>query len=319
MTRYREADLGRILPRAVATRQSKVGRDALAGRVIPEMAAVLDVMPDLLGARALRDIVEAVAGAARLGRPVLAMSGGHVVKTGCGPLLIQLMEAGAISALAMNGATAIHDYEMARFGTTSEDVEAELGAGGFGMSAETAAGMNGAAVEAQARGEGLGEALGRVLVDGDVPHADVSLLAQAYRRGIPATVHVALGTDIVHQHASADGAAIGEASLRDFRILAGVLEEFRGGVALNIGSAVILPEVFLKAFSVAANLGADLTGLTTVNLDFIRHYRPGMNVVRRPVQGGRGRGLEVTGHHEIVLPLLTAGVLRALAGQPPAR
>jgi hypothetical protein len=157
---------------------------------------------------------------------------------------------------------------------------------------------------------GLGEALGQTLQE--APHSELSVLAQASRHGRPVTVHVALGTDILHQHASADGAAIGETSLRDFRILAALLEGFAGGVALNIGSAVILPEVFLKAFSVAANLGADLSGITTVNFDFIRHYRPRVNVVERPTAAGRGRGLELTGHHEILLPLFTAGVLREL-------
>jgi hypothetical protein len=180
------------------------------------------------------------------------------------------------------------------------------------MAAETSSGMNAITKQAAEEGLGLGEALGRALEQEGAPHRDVSLLAAAYRLGAPVTVHVALGTDILHQHPSADGAAIGDASLRDFRILAGVLEDFHGGVGLNFGSAVILPEVFLKAFSIAANLGADLTGITTVNFDFLRHYRPRMNVVERPTAGGRGEGIEITGHHEILLPLFTAGVLRGL-------
>ncbi|HET9232960.1 MAG TPA: hypothetical protein VFP10_02330, partial [Candidatus Eisenbacteria bacterium] len=243
---------------------------------------------------------------------VLALMGGHVIKTGCSPVLIQLLEAQAVRAVAMNGAAAIHDYEAARFGQTSEDVEASLGAGSFGMAAETATGMNAVTRLAAEEKLGLGEALGRALQGDDAPHRNLSVLAATYRLGLPATVHVALGTDILHQHPSADGAAIGETSLRDFRILAALLEDFRGGVALHFGSAVILPEVFLKAFSIAANLGKDLTGITTINFDFIRQYRARMNVVERPTAGGRGVGLELVGHHEILLPLFAAGILRGL-------
>jgi len=313
MSRFREADLGRIRSEPVGDRPSKVTVDAFASRVTPDMAAVIDAFPRILAGSDLRAVATAIAAAARARRPVVTLLGGHVIKTGCSPLVIQLIERGVITAVAMNGATAIHDYEIARFGKTSEDVEAALGGGHFGMAEETSRGVNTAAVEAAASGEGLGEALGRGLER--APHAAVSVLAQCRRHGIPATVHVALGTDIVHQHAGASGAAIGDASLRDFRILAGVLEDFAGGVALNVGSAVILPEVFLKAFSVAANLGADLTGITTVNLDFIRQYRPRQNVVLRPTSGGRGRGYEITGHHEILLPLVTAAVLRELGAE----
>jgi hypothetical protein len=293
-------------------RPSRVSVEDFARPVRPEMAEILDAFPRILAGRGFVRAVEATARAAREGRPVVAMLGGHVIKTGCSPLLIQLLEAKAVHVLAMNGAAAIHDYEIARFGRTSEDVEAALGGGTFGMAAETSSGMNAITKQAAEEGLGLGEALGRALEQEGAPHRDVSLLAAAYRLGAPVTVHVALGTDILHQHPSADGAAIGDASLRDFRILAGVLEDFHGGVGLNFGSAVILPEVFLKAFSIAANLGADLTGITTVNFDFLRHYRPRMNVVERPTAGGRGEGIEITGHHEILLPLFTAGVLRGL-------
>ncbi len=311
MSRFREADLGRIRTQKVEERESKVGIETFAKPVRPDMADLIDAMPDLLAGRDLRTAVARVARAAADGRTVVAMIGGHVIKTGSAPLLIQLLEAGVIRAVAMNGAAAIHDYEIARFGRTSEDVEAALGAGEFGMSRETSEGMNAVTGEAAANGLGLGEALGASLRE--APHARLSVLAACARAGCPATVHVALGTDILHQHASADGGAIGETSLRDFRILAGVLENFQGGVALNIGSAVILPEVFLKAFSIAANLGARLSELTTINFDFIRHYRPRMNVVGRPNAQGRGVGLEFTGHHEILIPLFTAGVLRELA------
>jgi hypothetical protein len=312
VTRFREADLSRIRPEPVAERHSKVGIADFARPVTPGMAAILDAMPRILAGGSLREAVAATARAASAGRPVIAMVGGHVVKTGCSPLLIQLLEAKVLTGLAMNGAAAIHDFEIARFGRTSEDVEAALGAGSFGMAEETSREMNRITTDAAGAGEGLGEALGRALAS--APHREVSLLARAHERGVAATVHVALGTDILHQHPSADGAAIGDTSLRDFRILAGLLEDFGGGVALNFGSAVILPEVFLKAFSIAANLGAGLTGITTVNFDFIRHYRPRVNVVERPTAGGRGKGLEITGHHEILIPLFTAGVLRAVSG-----
>jgi len=317
MSRFEEADLSRIRPQRVESRKSKVSVADFARPVTPEMGALLDALPSILAGSDLREAVAAVARAARAGRPVLAMIGGHVIKTGCAPLLIQLMEAGAVTAVAMNGAAAIHDYEAARFGRTSEDVEASLGAGTFGMAEETSREMNAVTVEASRAGKGLGEALGEALERDGAPHRELSVLAACHRRGLPATVHVALGTDILHQHRSADGAAIGDTSLRDFRILAGVLRDFGNGVALNVGSAVVLPEVFLKAFSIAANLGEAPAGITTVNFDFLRHYRPRVNVVERPTAGGRGRGFELTGHHEILIPLFTAGVLRALVSGPP--
>jgi len=312
MSRFREVDLNRIQPQEVGRRSSKVRVQDFARPVRPDMASILDAFPHILAGDVFRQAVDAVVTAARNRRPVLAMMGGHVVKTGCSPLLIQLLDKGVIRAVAMNGAAAIHDYEAACFGQTSEDVEASLGAGSFGMAAETGAGMNAITSEASAQGLGLGEALGRALDVPEVPNRAVSVLAATHRLGVPATVHVALGTDILHQHPSADGKAIGDTSLRDFRILGGVMEDFKGGVVLHLGSAVILPEVFLKAFSVAANLGSDLTGITTINFDFIRQYRARMNVVERPTAGGRGRGLELVGHHEILLPLFTAGVLQGL-------
>jgi hypothetical protein len=281
------------------------------------MGELLDALPHILAGETLRRAVDAVARAANAHKLVLAMLGGHVVKTGCGPVLVQLMEEGIVNAVAMNGAAAIHDFEVARFGRTSEDVEASLDAGSFGMAAETATEMNGITVRAAREGLGLGEALGMALAGESSPHREFSVLAAAHRLGLPATVHVAIGTDILHQHPSADGAAIGETSMRDFRILAGCLEGFAGGVALNVGSAVILPEVFLKAFSVAANLGADLTGITTISFDFMRHYRPRVNVLERPTAAGRGVGFELVGHHELLLPLFAAATLGARVGMGP--
>ncbi len=317
MSRFREADLNRVRPQPVASRPSKVRVEDFARRVTPEMGGLLDALPRILAGDSLRRAVDAVARAAHARRLVLAMLGGHVVKTGCGPVLVQLMEEGIVNAVAMNGAAAIHDFEVARFGRTSEDVEAALDAGMFGMAAETATEMNEITRQAAREGLGLGEALGMALAGENSPHREFSVLAAAHRLGLPATVHVAIGTDILHQHPSADGAAIGETSMRDFRILAGCLEGFAGGVALNIGSAVVLPEVFLKAFSVAANLGADLTGITTVSFDFIRHYRPRVNVLERPTAAGRGVGFELVGHHEVLIPLFAAAILRARAAMEP--
>jgi hypothetical protein len=312
LSRYREADLNRIQTRPVASRPSRVGLSNLAQPLRPEDAALIDRLPDVLAVKTLKTVIRATELATRAGRTVLVMAGGHVVKTGCAPCLIQLMERGVIKILALNGAAAIHDFELAAFGATSEDVEAALGDGTFGMADETSRIMNAVTREAYERSEGLGEGLGRHLLETGAPHASVSLLATAWRMNIPVTVHVAVGTDILHQHPEADGAAIGATSLRDFRILAGALENLSGGVVLNLGSAVILPEVFLKALAVNLNGGQAVTDLVTCDFDFIRHYRPMQNVVGRPVAAGRGLGFALTGHHEIMIPLFSAGVLRAL-------
>jgi hypothetical protein len=315
MSRYPEIDLADVRTRPVAGRDSKVDVGSLARRVTARDADLLDRLPRFLGAESLRAVIAATVAAARRKRPVLVMAGAHVVKTGCAPCLIQLMEEGVVTAVALNGAAAIHDFELASFGRTSEDVEASLGEGAFGMARETAVVMNETTVAAATRGEGLGEGLGRHLHETRAPHAGASLLASAWRLSIPLTVHVALGTDILHQHPSADGASIGATSLRDFRILAAALSPLEGGVVLNFGSAVVLPEVFLKALSVLLNRGETITGLTTCDFDFIRHYRPTRNVVERPAAGGRGQGYALTGHHEILIPLFTAGVMRGL-GEP---
>uniref|UniRef100_A0A832MK33 Deoxyhypusine synthase n=1 Tax=Eiseniibacteriota bacterium TaxID=2212470 RepID=A0A832MK33_UNCEI len=313
MGRYREADLSKLRVGSVADRPTRVRVEDFARPLDPAAArAVLAALPDQLAARALREVVARVVAARRAGRPVLAMLGGHVVKVGVSPCLVSLMERGAVTHLAMNGAAAIHDVEIARVGRTSEDVEANLHAGTFGMVDETGDFMNDAAAEAARRGEGLGEAWGRALEACAAPHRDVSLLASAWRLGVPATVHVALGTDTIHHHPRCDGAALGACSLRDFRILAATLAEARGAVALNLGSAVLMPEVFLKALAVARNLGADLADLTTVNLDQIQHYRPRVNVVERPTRAAGAKGFALTGHHEILVPLLAAAVLAEL-------
>ena len=319
MGRYPEADLTRLAVGSVAARATRVRVEEFARPLDPAAArAVIESLPDQLAARALRETVARIVESHRHGRPVVAMCGGHVVKVGVSPCLIALMDRGVVSHLALNGAAALHDVEIARSGRTSEDVEAHLHQGTFGMVDETGEFMNRAAIEGAKRAEGLGETWGRALTEEAPPHLAASLLAAAWRRGIPATVHVAIGTDTIHHHPRCDGAALGEGSLRDFRILAATLAQARGATVLNLGSAVLLPEVFLKALAVARNLGADLSDLTTVNLDQIQHYRPRVNVIERPTRGRGSRGYALTGHHEIMIPLLTGAILAALEASPPA-
>ena len=315
MSRYREADLSRLTNASVADRPTKVAVADFAKPLAPDAArAVIASLPDQLAANSLREVIGRTARAHREGRPVVAMCGGHVVKVGASPCLVELIERGVVTHLAMNGATAIHDVEIARVGRTSEDVEAHLHEGRFGMVDETGDFMNSAMAEGARRNEGLGECWGRAVEEERAPHRDVCLLAAAWRRSVPATVHVAIGTDTIHHHPRCDGAALGETTLRDFRIFAATLAEARGAVVLNFGSAVLMPEVFLKALSVARNLGADLSDLTTVNFDQIQHYRPRLNVVERPTRGAGSRGYALTGHHEIMVPLFAAGLLAELAG-----
>lgn len=274
----------------------------------------VESLPNILVARDFRSVVAAIVAAHRARRGVVAMLGGHVVKTGLSPLVIDLLERGVITHVAVNGSAAIHDYEMARFGATSEDVAAGLRDGTFGMAEETGRGMNEAFVAGQTSGYGMGEALGRSL-EGEpaLAHPALSLLLATRRLGVPMTVHAALGAEIIHQHPAANGAAIGDTSHRDFRRLAASLVALdRGGVVLNVGSAVIMPEVFLKALTVARNLhGGHPTGIVTCDLDMQRHYRPRVNVVERPTQAG-GRGYEITGHHELMVPLLVWAVVEEL-------
>jgi hypothetical protein len=269
----------------------------------------LNGLPAVLKADDLRAVARAIVTARSQGKPVIAMLGGHVIKTGCSPILAHLAANGFITHFASNGSAAVHDTELARCGHTSEDVAAQLEDGSFGMASDTAAVINAAARRAAASDEGFGEAVGALLVEEGSPHNDRALLVCCHRLKIPYTLHVAIGTDIVHQHPGADGAAIGTASLRDFRIFAATVSKLgQGGVVLNLGSAVIMPEVFLKALAVTRNLGHTVFGFTTANLDMIQHYRPTVNVVQRPVAGG-GRGYALTGHHEIMIPLLAAAVV----------
>ena len=313
MSRHREADLTKLTTLSATDRPTKVSVADFARPLDPEAArAVIASLPNQLAATAFREVVARTVAAHRAGRPVVAMCGGHVIKVGVSPCLIALIERGVVRHLAMNGAGAIHDVEIARMGRTSEDVEAGLHTGNFGMVDETGDFMNATMAEGARRGDGLGETWGRALEEEGAAHRDVSLLASAWRAGIPATVHVAVGTDTIHQHPRCDGAALGETTLRDFRIFAASLAQAGGAVVLNIGSAVLMPEVFLKALSVARNLGADLEGLTTVNFDQIQHYRPRLNVVERPTRAAGARGYSLTGHHEIMLPLYSAAVIAEL-------
>ncbi len=299
-------------------RQSKVhlaqmGRAWEAGG---SFADFLKTLPEILAGKDFRGLVAAIVAAHGGGRPVIVGFGAHVIKVGLSPVLIDLCERGVITALATNGASPVHDFELATVGFTSEDVEAALGGGDFGVAEETGRTINEAVRDGVARGWGFGRALGERLLALKPPHLDRSLFAAAARLGIPATVHLAVGTDIYHMHPTFDGAAAGEASARDFRLLAGAVANLGGGgVYVNIGSAVLLPEVFLKALSLARNLGHPVRDFVTANLDFVQHYRPTENVVRRPVAGGAGRGYALTGHHEIMVPLLAAAVLETLASE----
>lgn len=320
MSRYREADLTKLRRVAISDRRSKVQREQLAVPAAdPEsFGRFWDGLPDILAARDLRRLVQAILRARQRGRPVVWMFGAHVVKTGLGPVLIRLLREDLATLFAVNGAFAIHDTELALWGVTSEEVADELASGRFGMTRETTQFLNAAATEAQRRTEGFGEAVGRCALEARTGWHAESVLGTCYELGIPATVHVAIGTDITHQHPEFSGAAVGDASARDFRILAGHLSDLENAVVLNVGSAVLLPEVFLKACAVALNLGASNTGLVTATLDFARQYRPAENVVRRP-PGPGGEGLYLIGHHEILMPLLLQALLlerKRAAGLP---
>jgi hypothetical protein len=308
---YEEFDLTGIRTYPLKGRKSKARAEQFARPYQPGtgIAGFIDSLPSILAADEFRAIVAALVSARRADRGIVWGLGAHVIKTGLSPLLIDLMERGFVSALATNGAGIIHDFEIALVGATSEDVEQALGAGQFGMADETGRLLNAAINEGVAAGLGIGQSVGRYLCDRHPQHERASLAAAAWRLGIPLTVHVALGTDIIHMHPDADGRALGEGSLRDFRYFASNVARLDHGVYLNCGSAVILPEVFLKAVSLARNRGVSLDGLTTVTLDFARLYRPQTNVVSRPTAGTSGHGHYLVGHHEIMIPLLAAALV----------
>jgi hypothetical protein len=306
-------DLRRVRTVALKKRPSKVKVAAL-GRPVRRgstMRAFLSGLPDILGAADLKDAAARIATAIRRRRPVVLGMGAHPIKVGLGPVIVDLLERGRLAGVAMNGACLIHDFELAASGHTSEDVGPGLDRGLFGMARETGEFLNEATRAGVAAGLGLGAAVGSAIEKARLPGRRTSILAAAVRLGLPATIHVAVGTDIIHMHPSADGAAIGEGSLRDFRLLASLVSRLDGGVYINLGSAVLLPEVFVKALNLARNVGHRVRALTTIDMDFNRHYRPAVNVVARPTALG-GRGIQLTGHHEIMFPLLWSAVEESL-------
>jgi hypothetical protein len=311
--RFNPIDLKALKTYPVSNRQSKVDVSDFSKvwRKQGTLNRFLDSLPDILAGKDIRAVIAAVAAATRGKKTVILGMGAHVIKVGLNPVLIDLMERGIITAIAMNGAGIIHDLELAAFGKTSEDVGPSLKDGSFGMASETAAFLGDAVQAAEKHTFGLGEAVGQVIMENSMPHENISLLAAGARLGIPVTVHLAFGTDIFHMHARFDPKLAGAATHRDFRTFASVVSSLQGGVYLNVGSAVILPEVFLKALTLVRNLGYGVDAFTTVNMDFIQHYRPLTNVVKRPTETG-GRGFQLTGHHEIMLPLIAAGVIEAI-------
>ena len=307
---YEEFDLSSIHTYPLKSRPSKARAENFARPVAPgaSAASLVDSLPNILAAADFKAVARAVVDAKQSGSGALWGIGAHVIKTGVGPVLIDLMERGFVSAIATNGAAVIHDFEVALVGATSEDVDEALGPGRFGMAEETGRLLNTAITDGVAAGMGIGQAVTRFLADKQPQFARASVLAAAARLKVPVTVHVAIGTDVIHMHPAASGAALGEGSLRDFRYFVSSVARLERGVYLNCGSAVVLPEVFLKAVALARNRGLGLAGLTTVNLDFARMYRPLTNVVARPT-AGTGRGYSLVGHHEIMIPLLAAAVI----------
>lgn len=311
---YEEFDLSGIKTYPLGSRESKVG---LAQFATPYqkgegLGGWMRSLPRVLAAGDFTSVVDAVLAARKADRAIVWGLGAHVLKTGLSSVFVDLMERGFVSAIATNGAGVIHDFEIALSGATSEDVDATLGLGKFGMAEETGSFLNKAITAGVAAGLGLGQSVGKFLAERKPPFAQISVVATAWRLGIPLTVHVAIGTDIIHMHPQASGAAIGEGSLRDFKYLVSSVARLEDGVYLNCGSAVVLPEVFLKAVAIARNDGRSLDRLTTVNLDFLRQYRPLTNVVIRPT-AGTGKGYSLTGHHEIMIPLLAAALIEGAA------
>ena len=310
---FRPLDFSKVRTYSITRRFSKV-QTSLLGKKVKKganMRSFLRGLPDILAAQNLKEIARKIADCKRRNKTVLLGMGAHPIKVGLSPLIIDFMERGIVHAVALNGAGVIHDFELAYMGETSEDVAAALKDGSFGMGEETGAFINEAISDGSKHQLGVGTAVGAAILKNRLPHRKLSILATAAQLGIPVTSHIAIGTDIIHMHPKADGAALGDCSLRDFKTLTSVVATLDGGVYLNCGSAVVLPEVFLKALSLARNLGNSVQNLTTVNLDFIQHYRPLTNVVNRPTLG-TGKGYHLTGHMEIMVPLLFAAVLEEL-------
>lgn len=316
MTKMNPISLEGITSYPLGERNSKVTVDDFGRPWRPgaDMKTWLKSLPKILAGSDFRRIAESIVQSHRSGKMVILAMGAHPIKVGLNPVILDLMERGILSGLAMNGACIIHDAELAMAGHTSEDVPAQLGAGKFGMAEETGSMLNGAIIKGAEQGIGLGQAVGAMLVKKHFPHVQHSLLARAFELEIPVTVHVAIGTDIIHFHPAVDGGSIGKTTHLDFRIFAGLVSKLDGGVFINLGSAVIMPEVFLKALSLVRNLGHEVRDFTTVNMDFMQHYRPMTNVVHRPTLEG-GQGFSLVGHHEIMFPLLAAAVIEGLVEQ----
>ena len=311
--KYKPLDVTRIKTYSVLDRMSKASADSMA---VPHVkgAGFMEFvcgLPGFLAADDMKEVAGAVVAARRNNRPVILGMGAHPIKVGLSPIIIDLIQKGIVTACASNGASIIHDFEMAFMGKTSEDVARELCTGTFGMGRETGQMINQAIKDGVAQGLGIGRSMGQYIDGSDFPNKGKSIFREAFRADIPATVHVAVGSDIIHMHPEADGAAIGEGSLRDFKLLSAVVADLEGGVFINLGSAVVLPEVFLKALTVARNLEHKIEEFTTVNMDFIQHYRPRENVLKRPTMI-KGRCYALTGHHEIMFPLLAAMIIEGL-------
>jgi len=313
MKKYKPVSLRRVKTYSITKRRSTVSLSALAtpsarGGTFKEF---LDKLPNILAANDFKAVVRNIVKARKSEKPVILGMGAHAVKVGLSPLIIDLMHRGIITALATNGACIIHDFEMSFMGHTSEDVGKELCGGTFGMARETGKYLNMAIRRGTEKGYGIGKAVGELICGSQFRFKRESIFAAAYELNIPATVHVAIGTDIIHMHPDTDGAAIGEGSFRDFKMFASVVSDLEGGVYINLGSAVLMPEVFLKALTVARNLGNNVENITTVNMDFIQHYRPTMNVLKRPTIK-TGSCYALTGHHEMMFPLLAAAIIEEL-------
>jgi len=316
MKTYQPLDFSGLNTYSIHGRYSKVTVENFAKPLAPgsTLKQFIASLPDQLLGLDFPELVGRLAASHENGRPIVVGMGAHVIKVGLNPILIDLMERGIISAIALNGAGIVHDTEIAMVGRTSEEVGEVLGSGAFGAAKETGEVVNAGINLGAKNGQGLGEALGEYLLAQNFPYNHMSLLATAKRLGIPLTVHVAMGTDIVHIHPTANGAAIGQTSHQDFRLFCSLVADLEGGAYLNFGSAVLLPEVFLKALTVARNLGHVVNNFTTANFDFIRHYRTMTNVVNRPTMGG-GKGYNIIGHHELLIPLLAATLLDHLHGK----
>jgi deoxyhypusine synthase len=313
MKKYRPVSLKSVKTYSITKRKSKVSFDALAtppGKG-DTLKSFINKLPDILAVKDFRATVKAIVKARKNGRPVILGMGAHPIKVGLSPVIIDLMRNTIITAIATNGACIIHDFELSFAGHTSEDVEEELCKGTFGMAEETGRYLNMAIKEGVKKGYGIGRSVGEMISSSRFRFKDKSIFASAYKFDIPATVHIAIGTDIIHMYPDVDGSAIGEGSFRDFRLFISVISDLEGGVYINLGSAVIMPEVFLKALTVARNLGNKVEDITTVNMDFIQHYRPTENVLRRPTMK-KGHAYALTGHHEIMFPLLAAAVIEEM-------